>query len=323
MLPCRQGCNKLAWRRFQRSRERSDLIAAPDCLLDSGEPVGYRPAMRPLLIGPLATAFLALAVAYYFWAGAVGEWDPSQVDLSKLEEQRHLAECYRVKCGHVGVSPILACAWRELIVEETGRSSPVDVTAAEEACRGLSPQERAIATRAEDDLRAQVKRGRGRAPSRITRPSQLRASVAQMSMKSETAKASAATSPMMWIDPSVTRPARLASSATTLPHSTMTRLGPTTVLNGRAPIRFLQLRSQSRRDASTSPPLRLTMRTRYQGALGRRADPTAPGSPQTSPLRGGDPGSGRARLVPAGDFHSAPILLAPALASAQRFGAPL
>jgi hypothetical protein len=116
--------------------------------------------MRSLLIGPLATAFLALAVAYYFWAGAVREWDPSQVDLSKLDEQRHIAECYRVKCGHVGVAPILACAWRELIVEETGRSSLVDVTAAEEACLGLSPQERAIAIRAEDELRAQVKRGR-------------------------------------------------------------------------------------------------------------------------------------------------------------------
>jgi len=48
--------------------------------------------------------------------------------------------------------------WRELVVEETARSSPVDVTAAEEACRGLSPREREIATRAEDELRALVKR---------------------------------------------------------------------------------------------------------------------------------------------------------------------
>ena len=39
-----------------------------------------------------------------------------------------------------------------------GRSSPVDVTAAEDACRALSPRERAIATRAEDELRALVKR---------------------------------------------------------------------------------------------------------------------------------------------------------------------
>ncbi len=43
-----------------------------------------------------------------------------------------------VKCGHVGASPILACAWREVIVEETARSSPVDLTAAEEACHGLT-----------------------------------------------------------------------------------------------------------------------------------------------------------------------------------------
>ena len=114
--------------------------------------------MRPLLIGPLVTAVFALTVAYFFWTGTVREWDPNQVDLSKLDEQRHMGECYRVRCGHVGASPVLACAWRELIVEETGRSLPVDVTAAEAVCRGLSPREREIATRAEDDLRAQLRR---------------------------------------------------------------------------------------------------------------------------------------------------------------------
>jgi len=115
-------------------------------------------AMRPLLIGPLVTAVFALTVAYFFWTGTVREWDPNQVDLSKLDEQRHMAECYRARCGHVGASPVLACAWRELVVEETARSSPVDVTAADEACRGLSPREREIATRAEDEIRALVRR---------------------------------------------------------------------------------------------------------------------------------------------------------------------
>ena len=71
--------------------------------------------MRPLLIGPLVTAVFALTVAYFFWTGTVREWDPNQVDLSKLDEQRHMAECYRVRCGHVGASPVLACAWRELV----------------------------------------------------------------------------------------------------------------------------------------------------------------------------------------------------------------
>jgi len=65
--------------------------------------------MRPLLIGPLVTAVFALTVAYFFWTGTVREWNPNQVDLSKLDEQRHLAECYRVNCGHVGVAPIIAC----------------------------------------------------------------------------------------------------------------------------------------------------------------------------------------------------------------------
>ena len=67
-------------------------------------------AMRPLLIGPLVTAVFALTVAYFFWTGTVREWDPNQVDLSKRDEQRHMAECYRVRCGHVGASPVLACA---------------------------------------------------------------------------------------------------------------------------------------------------------------------------------------------------------------------
>jgi hypothetical protein len=43
--------------------------------------------MRPLLIGPLVTAIFALTVAYFFWTGTVREWDPNQVDLSKLDEQ--------------------------------------------------------------------------------------------------------------------------------------------------------------------------------------------------------------------------------------------
>jgi hypothetical protein len=52
-------------------------------------------------------------------------------------------------------------------------------------------------------------------------------------------------------DPSITSPATLASSATTLPQSTMTRLGRRlrTVVNERSPIRFLQLRSRAIRQA--------------------------------------------------------------------------
>src|SRR3954451_20273458 len=64
-------------------------------------------------------------------------------------------------------------------------------------------------------------------------------------MNREITKASPARSPTMWIDPSVTSPARLVSSVTTLPHSTMTGLGQRTVGNRRSTemIRFLQLRS--------------------------------------------------------------------------------
>jgi hypothetical protein len=53
---------------------------------------------------------------------------------------------------------LLACSWRQLIVEERGAPRRSTSPRAEDACRALSPRERAIATRAEDELRAPVKR---------------------------------------------------------------------------------------------------------------------------------------------------------------------
>jgi hypothetical protein len=112
--------------------------------------------MRHLLIGTLSSVLMVAAVALYFWAGALGEWDPNNADLSQLAEQRHMAECYQARCGHVSSSPVLACAWRQLILHETGGSLSEDVVAAENACRGLSPFEHAIVERAEEDIRAHL-----------------------------------------------------------------------------------------------------------------------------------------------------------------------
>jgi hypothetical protein len=47
-----------------------------------------------------------------------------------------------------------ACAWREVIAEETGAAA--DHNAAKRACEGLSASDRAIVNRAEDDLRARL-----------------------------------------------------------------------------------------------------------------------------------------------------------------------
>ena len=116
--------------------------------------------MRHLLIGTLSSVVLIAAVVLYFWAGSVREWDPNNADLSRLAEQRHMAKCYQARCGHVSPSPVLACAWRQLIVDETGGSLAGDVVAAENACRGLSHSERAIVQRAEEDIRALLHRTR-------------------------------------------------------------------------------------------------------------------------------------------------------------------
>ena len=75
-----------------------------------------------------------------------------------LKTQRKLASCYEViGCPDATTySVVLACAWREIIVEETNRSSPADIAAAKKTCERLSADERRAAEHFEVEIRARL-----------------------------------------------------------------------------------------------------------------------------------------------------------------------
>lgn len=103
----------------------------------------------------LSTALVA-SFAYFALTGIEQGFDPRTVYTGTVEDHRHFAECEAHGCPHVEPSPLFACAWREIIVEETDRNTPVDVTAAANACSSLTGQQRELLPRVEADIRARL-----------------------------------------------------------------------------------------------------------------------------------------------------------------------
>lgn len=76
-------------------------------------------------------------------------WSPELTYSGNLDDQRRMASCYEVGCSTVIATPIQACAWREVILEETDRASPQDIAAANRACQQISTTDRSILHQAE------------------------------------------------------------------------------------------------------------------------------------------------------------------------------
>lgn len=124
--------------------------------------------MFRLLMLPFAIVGLVLAVvAPLVWTGFFHDhirpnWDPNLAYTGDLAIQRHLASCYLSGCPHVPRSPLLACAWREIILEEITAPSTDDFQAAEKTCGALSATDRSVLTSVEADIRSRLHRGHSR-----------------------------------------------------------------------------------------------------------------------------------------------------------------
>ena len=120
--------------------------------------------MTRLLLLPFLLVALGLgAIAVYAWSHffhdrIYPEWDPNLVYSGHVEMQRHLAQCYEVGCPEALYSTVLACAWRDIIVEETKQTSPGDIAEAKRVCGVLSSRERATVDQVEADIRARIRR---------------------------------------------------------------------------------------------------------------------------------------------------------------------
>jgi hypothetical protein len=119
--------------------------------------------LRLLLLPFLLVAIAVGAVATYAWSHFLRdqihpEWDPNLAYSGHVEMQRHLAKCYEVGCPETPSSPVLACAWRDIIVQETNRASLKDIAEAERVCGLLSTKDKTTLEQVEADIRVRIRR---------------------------------------------------------------------------------------------------------------------------------------------------------------------
>ncbi len=104
--------------------------------------------MGRLLLLPLLVAWcLVIPLGYWGWqimnhAPPHGTAPPGTYP-ANLDEQRRLAACYRLGCAEARASPILSCAWRLVIAEETHGSD--DSAEAARDCEALAEKDRQTA----------------------------------------------------------------------------------------------------------------------------------------------------------------------------------
>jgi hypothetical protein len=120
--------------------------------------------LRLLLLPFLLVAIVLGSIATYAWSHFFRDrlrpnWDPNLVYSVHIEMQLHLAKCYETGCPEALSSIVLACAWREIIVEETKPASIEDIGEAKRVCGLLSDKERTTLKPVEADIRARMKRG--------------------------------------------------------------------------------------------------------------------------------------------------------------------
>ena len=104
--------------------------------------------MFGIVLAPLVAVAICLAALVpfiwteYFRDRMSPDWTAAMAYSGDLNDRRRMAACYEVGCNEVVAAPILACAWREIILEETQGSSRQDLTAADRSCSRISPNNR-------------------------------------------------------------------------------------------------------------------------------------------------------------------------------------
>lgn len=103
--------------------------------------------LLPILLTCALTALVILGARSFFKHPSAGPNHQLDID---IEQQRHLAECYRMGCPEAYRSAVMSCAWRLVIADETQRSD--DVIEAANDCNKLDEKERHAASAAKDNL---------------------------------------------------------------------------------------------------------------------------------------------------------------------------
>lgn len=120
--------------------------------------------MRQIVLpAAVLLACLVGVFGFFLWDEFHAQWGPNLViedaDAGNLTAQRRLASCYAKGCPpKFEPEPVLACAWREIVAQETNRASRQDRSAQHKACSQISVTDRNILSSAEDDIRFRMSR---------------------------------------------------------------------------------------------------------------------------------------------------------------------
>lgn len=104
----------------------------------------------PILLASLLSVILASGALKVFSRGQHVRSDRDHALAADIEHQRQMAECYRIGCPGTNVSPVIGCAWRLAILEETHAAD--DSRKADSDCGNLDEKEQHTASIAKDSL---------------------------------------------------------------------------------------------------------------------------------------------------------------------------
>ncbi len=146
---------------------RGANVALRFCHLDMRLPrrVAQRPSYGIAMVRQivLPAALLVGVFGFFLWHEFHAKWGPSFVaenaDAGYVAAQRRLASCYARGCPPNFIrTPVLACAWREIIIKEAKRASQQDLSAQHKACSEISGFDRDVLKSAEDNIRFRMSR---------------------------------------------------------------------------------------------------------------------------------------------------------------------
>ena len=111
--------------------------------------------------GAIVMACVSGVFGLFLWATFHSKfeqsWSPDKAYTGDISAQRHLASCYATGCAEAPDDPALACAWRQIISNESRQSSPADLSAEHKACDHLTALDRKWVTSLDADIRLRMR----------------------------------------------------------------------------------------------------------------------------------------------------------------------
>jgi hypothetical protein len=113
-------------------------------------------AMPALVVGALSYLVLGYGGYRLLKPTSESQFEMEHAFEGDIPSQKHAATCYtQGHCIGFVQAPVIGCAWRQVIVDETGHD-PAAEREAEEACRAVSPTLSRAVAEAKRDIESRI-----------------------------------------------------------------------------------------------------------------------------------------------------------------------